>query len=283
MGSLFLNRLTAEEMQQLREDLLKIQNEKCFICDDFINLNLHTVHIDHLIPLISGGKDDRSNFALTHSNCNESKQDADLRVARTLARFSKIRDSVANRGPNLSDILSLYGGSKHNLSLDYDGDTVELVKYSFPQINDNNIYSDKIYKDELSGFRYFFAVLPIEYIFHDDKINPRTIGQNISKLVKEFFTKLPQLHISLGWIDLQDNENKIKLFDGQHKAAAQILLGVRKLPMRVFVISSQLELDNLITANTHAGTNLKQVAFDKSVQHHLGNTRYRKSCALPSR
>lgn len=43
--------------------------------------------------------------------------------------------------------------------------------YSFPQIGENDIIQEKIYVDDLSGFKYFFAVLPIEYLFHDDKIN----------------------------------------------------------------------------------------------------------------
>jgi len=271
MHSPYLNRLNADELQQLKEDLLKIQCGRCFIDDEVIDLKLHEVHIDHVIPLKSGGKDDPSNFALTHSWCNESKQDANLRIARVLAKFKKIRNSITDRGPNLSDIFFVYGGSKYELSYDYDAENEDFIRYSFPQLKDNNIYVDKIYRDELSGFRYFFAVLPIEYIFHDDKINPRSIGQNISKLVKEFYLKFPQLHISLGWIDSENKGKcKIRLFDGQHKAAAQILLGIKRLPMRIFIISSQLELDALITANTHAGTNLKQIAFDKSVQSHLG-------------
>ena len=77
---------------------------------------------------------------------------------------------------------------------------------------------------------------PIEYLHHDDHINPRTIGSNLRKLVVEFHRKLPQLHISLGWIDTSDgNQVKVKIFDGQHKAAAQVLLGARTLPVRVFI------------------------------------------------
>lgn len=52
-------------------------------------------------------------------------------------------------------------------------------------------------------------------------------------------------------------------FDGQHKATAQVLLRVRALPIRVFV---DPDPDLLLTTNTNAGTTLRQVAFDKSVQ-----------------
>lgn len=146
------------------------------------------------------------------------------------------------------------------------------IKYSFSEMGDNKVYEERVFTDKLSGFKYFFAELPIEYLFHDDRINPRSIGQNISKLVKEFFLRRPQLHISLGWIEIKNNQcSKVKIFDGQHKAAAQVLLGVKKLPVRIFL---NPDLDVLLAANTNAGTTLRQVAFDKSVQRHLGSALY---------
>jgi len=273
MGSLYLNKLTHDENEELKNKLLEIQNSKCFICEEPIDLKIHSVQIDHVIPIKLNGQDDPLNFALTHSSCNESKQDADLRVARILSKFNKIRNNCLreNRGANLSDILNEYGGSKYEISLEY-RENENLIKYSFTQLNDNKLREEKLYLDKLSGFKYFFAILPIEYIFHDDKINPRSIGQNISKLIKEFFLKRPQLHISLGWINTENNqEAKIKIFDGQHKAAAQVMLGARELPVRIFL---NPDIEILLTTNTNAGTTLRQVAFDKSIQRHLGNALY---------
>jgi len=272
MGSLYLNKLTHDEKEELKNKLLEIQNSKCFICEEPIDLKIHSVQIDHVIPIKLNGQDDPSNFALTHSSCNESKQDADLRIARILSKFNKIRNNCLreNRGANLSDILSEYGGSKYEISLEY-RENENLVKYSLNQL-DNKLYKEKVYLDKLSKFKYFFTMVPIEFIFHDDKINPRSIGQNISKLIKEFFLKRPQLHISLGWINTENNQTaKIKIFDGQHKAAAQVLLGARELPVRIF-LNPNIEV--LLTTNTNAGTTLRQVAFDKSIQRHLGNALY---------
>lgn len=273
MGSLYLNRLTPQAREELKGKLLEIQHDKCFICEELIDLSIHSVEIDHVIPTKMGGKDGPSNFAIAHSRCNESKQDADLRVARILARFSRIREACLkeNRGPNLTDIFRKYGGSKHELPIKVD-ENKEIVKYSLSQEGGSQIYEERVYTDELSGFRYFFSELPIEYLFHDDRINPRSIGQNISKLLKEFFLKRPQLHISLGWVEIDDSQKvNVKIFDGQHKAAAQVLLGVKKLPVRVFL---NPDVDVLLTTNTNAGTTLRQVAFDKSVQRHLGSALY---------
>ncbi len=273
MGSLYLNRLRPEDRSKLEESLSGIQKGLCFICEETIDTSVQQVHIDHVVPTSVGGKDHPSNFALTHSTCNESKQDANLRVARILATFGKLRDrcQTENRGPNLSDILTQYGGSKYDLPFESSGKSGS-VKYSLSELGDNRVYEAELLTDKLSAFTYFFAELPIEYLFHDDRINPRSIGQNVSKLIKEFYLGRPQLHVSLGWIlSNGDDGRKVKIFDGQHKAAAQVLLGSKRLPVRIFL---NPDLDVLLTTNTNAGTKLRQVAFDKSVQRHLGSALY---------
>ncbi len=271
MSSRYLSDLNTDERNRLTKKLYDSQNGKCFICEEPIDLVLHkdSLDIDHIVPLKVGGKDDPINFALAHSSCNRSKQDSNLEVARILKRFEKVKEAVEgeNRGPNLNDLLQRANGAKFKINFSKGNGT---IKYSLSQLGDNKVYEIPIYKDELTNDEFFFVQLPIEYIYHDDEINPRSIGNNISKLVKEFFNKNPQLHISLGWTELKDGEaSEIKLFDGQHKAAAQILLGVRKIPVRVFVNPDK---NKITLTNFHAGTTLRQVAFDKSVQRHLGNT-----------
>ena len=193
MASLFLSRLPSEARQKLIQSLHSAQKSNCFICEQPIDLvaQKDAIDIDHVVPLKVGGKDDPANFALAHASCNRSKQASNLEVARILSRFSQLKDKLAleNRSPNLGDLLMQAGGKSYTLGFSLADDA---LTYSFSEMGDNTLKTLPVYVDELSGFRYFFAKLPIQYLAHDSHINPRSIGSNISKLVEEFFNKRPQ-------------------------------------------------------------------------------------------
>lgn len=272
MASKFLSSLTKDEYDALTKKLYSIQNGKCYICRNNIDLDLHVTNIDHVIPLANKGKDSEDNFALTHESCNKSKQDADLTVARALAQLTEIKHKIVDgklgndksETASLKHVFELIGGSKNSLHYKIKGD---VFKYTFPEIGDERVYEIPIYTDSLSGEKTVFIELPIEYLYHDELINPRGINNSISLLVKEFYQKNPQLHLSLARIDGE----KVKIFDGQHKAVAQLLLGQRKLLLRLFI---NPDVDRLITTNTNAGSKLRQIAFDKSIMRQLHDTLY---------
>ena len=265
---------------ELEKRLLVRQSQRCFICDDPIDLTLHggELDIDHIDPLVEQGLDAENNFALTHAPCNRSKGATNLEVARRLSEFGRLQaaaQAAGERGANLGHVLKQHGGSTHRLALRRDASSVE---YSLPGCGDHQIHRLSIFRDTLSQMGSFFAVLPLEYLHHDDRINPRSIGGNIRGLIEEFKKGRPQLQIALAWWQPRKNESgangaqgEVKIFDGQHKAAAQILLGVRSIPVRVFI---EPNTDVLLQANTNAGGKLKQVAFDAAVMHHLGSSLY---------
>ncbi len=267
MASKYLNSLSENEYEDLTLKLLTIQKHCCFICLEQIDIKLHVTNIDHITPLANKGKDSEENFAITHESCNKSKQDADLKIARILFKLKKIQDETLvteNKSASLKQVLKNYNGSKFDFKYTVSGNK---LSYSFSELGDNNVYETEIQTDHLSQEQTCFITLPLEYIYHDELINPRGINSSISKLVKEFEKKNPQLHLSLGRIE----ENKIKIFDGQHKAVAQILLGTKKLLIRIFLSPN---IDRLVETNTNAGSVLSQIAFDKSVMRQLNNTLY---------
>lgn len=272
MASKYLSSLSKDAYDSLTKKLHNIQNGKCFICRKEIDLELHNTNIDHIVPLANKGKDAEENFALTHESCNKSKQDANLTVARSLALLNEIREKISlgelgkekSEAASLKHVLEYLGGAKHPFRYKIEND---IFTYSFSEMGDENIYKVPVFTDGLSGEQTVFVELPIEYIYHDELINPRGINSSINLLVKEFYQKNPQLHLSLARID----DGKIKIFDGQHKAVAQLLLGQKRLLLRLFV---NPDVDRLITTNTNAGSKLRQIAFDKSIMRQLHDTLY---------
>ena len=269
MPSKYLQELSRDEYENLKRRLWEIQQGKCFICGKDIDLDLHKTDIDHIIPLANKGKDKEENFGLTHDSCNRSKLDANLNIARILHSLNDLKETVSQEGQmaSLKHVLLKYDGSKHEFKYKRDGN---CIKYSFSDIGDNNIYVSPVFVDNLSKEEFTFIEVPLEYIYHDDLINPRGINSNITKLVKEFYKPNPQLHLSLARFD----EGKIKIFDGQHKAVAQILLGTKRMVLRLFLNPN---VERLIETNTNAGSTLKQVAFDKAIMQQLNDVLYKET------
>jgi hypothetical protein len=272
--SQYLSSLDAEKRLGLERRLLERQTGRCFICDQPIDLMLQKgqLDIDHIDPLAEQGLDAENNFALTHASCNRSKGAANLEIARRLSEFERLQAEAqkkGRRGANLGDVLERHGGARYSLRLRRDAG---LAVFGLADVADNAIHRYPIHRDRLSGMESFFAPLPVEYLHHDDRINPRSIGANIRGLIEEFMQKRPQLHVALGWwAPEEDGAGQVKVFDGQHKAAAQILLGVRELPVRVFI---EPDVNVLLQANTNAAGKLRQVAFDTAVMRHLGSSLY---------
>ena len=212
MRSKYLGSLNDEQRKELENKLHSKQNGTCYICEEVIDLKLHSADIDHIIPLIVGGKDSENNFALTHPSCNREKKDANLEVAKLIHSFKKVeKKSIKSkkRLPDLSDLLELSKGSKFNFKFNIEGNK---IKYSFPDIGDNAVYESFIYLDKLSNLKSFFIETPIEYIFHDELgLNPRKLSENVIKLIKEFYRKNPQLHIGLARLQT-DDQNKLFIY-----------------------------------------------------------------------
>lgn len=273
MRSKYLNSLSKDDRVSLEQKLWNIQNGECFICRNKILLGQTEVDIDHVIPLQSSGKDSEDNFALTHSSCNRSKSDANLDIARAIYRLRNLQDVVSkseHRDSNLGDVLKLEGGSLYSFRYQQSENS---ITYSFDDINETSTQTAMVFTDRLSGEKTCFIEVPIQYLFHDKEINPRGINSSIVGLVKEFYKGNPQLHTTLARI----NDGKICIFDGQHKAVAQLLLGAKRLLIRIFL---QPNAERLRETNKNAGSTLRQIAFDKGILMQLNNMQYKEKIKL---
>ena len=214
--------------------LWSIKHNKCFICGG---------HCDILDPGLLNAEllalDNPYNLGRIHEDCNDLLRKADSKVMGRLFRFGRIMESAykKNEIPSLKNVLDFYDGSKY--SLVYEFNDTELT-YSFKESEDKEIHKSEIVIDELSGEKSAFIIAPIEYIFCDDIITKKEIdSKEIMRLVKEGLSAgLPLSHISFGRIC----DEKVSIIAGQEIAIAEILLGVKKIAIRLFLDSSLNEL-----------------------------------------
>lgn len=259
--STLIDEMDKEERNRLKQRLLKFQGNICFLCERDINLEADKTEIDHIIPIGDGGPDDEGNWALLHSDCNSKKRAKNLDLAKVLMKRDTLREKYGG-ALTTEQILNEFGGNEEEVYAN-ESDNEILLRFS------NKDKSFALHTDPSNPeYKFFFCLLPISVLAHDSELNPRKII-NIDKLIGEFWRKNPQLHVALCRLHFEGKagKGKILLFDGQHKTAAQILLGRTEIPARVFVNPPK---DNLKEVNRRAHKELRQIEFFRSVLDSLG-------------
>jgi hypothetical protein len=109
--------------------------------------------------------------------------------------------------------------------------------------------------------------IPISWVENDDEegLQPRVIDYRRLKDIRDHLRSHPQLAPSIGRLVA----NKLKLFDGQHKLAAQVLNNQQEVDIKIYVsppdsILARKLFDGLMITNLEAHSKLKQIPFYKS-------------------
>lgn len=270
-----LDSLPADERKELIARLYKRQNGLCYVDRQAINLHVHAVDVDHIIALARGGADDESNFALAHAACNRSKGTRDLQLQRILQDFRQhlqkytsgadddgagrsftLKQALAELRPNRTEAGVVVRDSK--IEVAWQTEDGKPMSESYPLLVDSSIPPAKS----------FVGMIPFTCVHHDEDINPRSIA-DLEPMIEEFYNGNPQLQPSLATITINGNEGKapILVFDGQHKAAAQLYARRDRLLVRIFV---NCDREKLKETNYRAHTKLAQVHFPQLINDKVG-------------
>ena len=161
------------------------------------------------------------------------------------------QEASGHRVITLADVLRRYRGAKYPFAWRYSDDK-RSIRYE--------IYGEErtseVFADALSGERSVFLDFVNLYFF---------ILAHLENLIAEFAWGNPQLQQSLARID----EGYVRIFDGQHKTVARILLGERDILMRLFLETNPAKL---METNTRAGKQLKQIEFDSQMERKVSKS-----------
>lgn len=230
----------------------------CFISGEVIS-DTDEIEYDHVTAYSYDGPSDIVNVKVVLKEYNRRKKDQTLFDVRDQMAISKLYESRLNN-VKLQDILKYKGLSNKNVSVVINGDKVVVGDGE-----DDNTY-DLLY-DNILGTNYFYAQLPVKWVQNDDQegLQPRVIDQKRLFELSTHLKRHPQLAPAIARVI----KNKVLLFDGQHKTAAQILNGAKKIDCKVFIspddqADSRKLFDQLMVTNLDAHSKLRQVPFYSS-------------------
>jgi hypothetical protein len=210
---------------------------------------------------------------VVHRKENESKSNKSLQLMRYIYTYRKLREGyVEQKGdftvgdalekllPERQEVLANVVAT--SVSLSFMGDDGLSTKEQFPIMNEEGVQS-------------FVGMIPLKCIFHDKGVNPRSIA-DLEPLIEEFYNKHPQLQPSLAHMEVNGSSapSKVMLFDGQHKAAAQLFNNRKRLFTRVF-LNTNISL--LKDTNFRAHTILAQIHFPDIVEDKVGRDLFKEA------
>ena len=221
---------------------LLADNTICYICEMTLNgYSKDEIQFDHIYNYADGYPQTMSNFAPVHaskdarkSNCHKEKGQKspiiykeELRIKAKLETINGLGDLCTNA------VQSSYKIGKGNKEIVFNGKTLPLYNQF---INGKDNY-------------YFYDEVPIKYIENDEQIQLRPLGPNILPLIFNLKNSI-QLLPSLGRLD--NSTNTIKIFDGQHKAVAQIIGNNRDYIQCIIFVNTEIKALQEVIYEAHS-------------------------------
>lgn len=228
---------------------------RCFISGQIIGDD-DLIEYDHIDAFVKDGETSLSNMRIVIKELNRRKGADTLYDVRDNLKLERLFEERKNN-IRLQDIFELKDITKQSTAAAINGAEVSVEdgskKVAFP-----------LYRDAILDVSYFYGRIPVRWLENDDQegLQPRVIDYKRLIAIRDHLKSHPQLAPSIGRL----LGNKLKLFDGQHKLAAQVLNNQTEIDIKVYVSPEDQErakklFDDLMITNLEAHSKLKQVPF----------------------
>ncbi|MCL6086786.1 MAG: hypothetical protein M1475_00070 [Actinobacteria bacterium] len=218
--------------------------------------NKSEVEFHHIKPLTMEDRFDPSNFVAVCKKHHKEMGELSLTEYNSNKEMEKFfKDGGLKK---LNDVLKLKlqenNFAKHlKTEINNSSNEIRIIPDE-----KNGMSSFPLFICPATGFLYFYIVLPVEYIHNDEELQPRPL--EIDRLWNLYRHLLVNSQLTPSVCRLTGN--KIFLFDGQHKAAAQIWAGRKEIECKVYV---EPNIRLLKETNLVAHDRLRQMPFFTSV------------------
>lgn len=244
-----------DEKRIIKEQHTRESKVRCYVNDHPID-NESEIDYHHIKPFSLSGPTETSNLAPV---CREHhKRIGTLSILEFRARL-ELENFFNNPEPRrLDDILEeKLGSDKYGKALKTEISSTEgRIKIFFDEKVDPLELLLSICHS--TGYRYFYVILSIKYVKNDFELQPRPLEM---KRLWELYRHLI-VHTQLSPAICRLVNDRILLFDGQHKSAAQIWAGRKEIECKVYI---DPDVKVLKETNLTAHDKLRQMPFFTSV------------------
>ncbi len=206
-----------------KQEILNQHGQRCFVDGEPIPED-EPIEFHHIKPFSSGGPTTLDNIAPVCKRHHRTIGTMSLQEYRDKIELSRFFEGEE---PKFLGDLIHYKKGQGGQPLKYEiGDTHISLYYG------DSRHDFPLYACPTTKWKYFYGTLPVEYIGNDRELQPRPLREsNLWKLYRHFQINT-QISPSICRID---DTGILLLFDGQHKAAAQIWAGRSMIECKVYI------------------------------------------------
>jgi len=228
---------------------------RCFISGEIIGPE-DVIEYDHIQAFSKDGETNVANIRIAIQKYNRRKGDQTLYDVRDNLRLERLFEAKKN-DIRLQDIFDLKEVKRQTI---HATSTASVAK-----LDDGQMTREfPLFHDAILDVPYFYGRIPIAWIENDDQegLQPRVIDYKRLIAIRDHLKSHPQLAPSIGRL----LGGRLKLFDGQHKLAAQVLNNQAEVDIKVYVSPDEPEaskklFDSLMITNLDAHSNLSPVSY----------------------
>ncbi len=256
MAVILKRQLNEEEKKQILAKYGRI----CFANGHPINPDAN-VQFDHIRAFTAGGASELNNIAPMCEEHNKTKGTLplfDFRVKLRLKQFFTMGSKLTLG--NLLDFMKSNGDITNfgQSIIHYEKDSIITIEHGSEKI------INSVHECPDTHMKYFYATLPIEIIDSDDDENeenglqPRYLIYDKVFEMFRHFQNHPVLQPSIGRV----KDNRILIFDGQHKIASLLWTDRRRFECKIYI---NPDLKILTETNIMAHDKYSQTRFFASI------------------
>ena len=245
----------AEKQQVRLQQQDKDGSLRCFISGEVIG-DTDDFEYDHILPFSKQGDSDLSNIRIVLKEYNRRKSDQPLYEFRDNYKLEKLFNDKKNN-IKLQDIFLLKEISPKSFHFTIEPDSIKIDD----GVDKRNF---SILFDNILNVQYFYGRIPIKWLENDDQegLQPRVIDYKRLISLRDHLKDHPQLAPSIARLI----DNRIKLFDGQHKLAGQVLNNTLEVDIKAYISPTEADkakklFDDLMITNLDAHSKHKQIPF----------------------